>query len=124
MTWTPDQLSRLDRAQELRIAGRRDDGSLRPLVIIWAVVVDDDLYLRSVRGADGAWYKGVQQHHEGRIESGGVAADVRFADVPGGDPVQDRIDAAYAAKYRSYRSAVESITAKAAVATTLRVIPD
>jgi hypothetical protein len=122
MTWTPDELARLDRAQELRIAGRRDDGALRNLVIIWAVVVDGELYLRSVRGADGARYKGVQQHHEGRIESGGVVADVRFVAVPANDAVQDRIDAAYVSKYRAYRSAVESITAKPAAATTLRVI--
>jgi hypothetical protein len=124
MTWTPDELSRLDRAQELRIGGRRDDGSLRKLVIIWAVVIDDDLYVRSVRGAEGAWYRGVQQRHEGRIESGGVMADVRFIDLSADDPIQARVDAAYAAKYSPYRTAVESITTSEARATTMRVDRD
>jgi hypothetical protein len=121
MTWTSDELTRLDRAQELRVAGRRPDGSLRKLVIIWAVVVDQDVYVRSVRGADGAWYRGAQQQHQGRIESGGVEADVRFVDVPAEDPVQDRIDAAYAAKYPRSRSSVDSITTPEARATTMRV---
>lgn len=67
MTWTADELNRLDRAQELKVAGRRNNGTLRRGVTIWAVVVDGNLYLRSVRGADGAWYQGVQRHHEGRI---------------------------------------------------------
>jgi hypothetical protein len=124
MSWTPDELGRLGRAQELRIAGRRKDGTLRSLVIIWAVVVDGDVYVRSVRGADGAWYRGVQQRHEGRIESGGVAADVRFIDVPADGPVHERIDAAYAAKYRSSPSAVASIVTAAARATTMRVTRD
>ncbi|WP_375387086.1 DUF2255 family protein, partial [uncultured Amnibacterium sp.] len=70
MTWTADELDRLARAQELRIAGRGADDALRRLVIIWAVVVDGEVYVRSVRGADGAWYRGVQHRHEGRIESG------------------------------------------------------
>lgn len=123
MTWTADQLHRLARAQELRVAGRRTDGSLRPLVIVWAVVVDGAVLLRSVRGAEGGWYRGVVQLHEGRIESGGVNADVRFTDVPADDPLQDAIDAAYAAKYRAYPGSVESITAAGARATTLRVDP-
>lgn len=122
MTWAPDELTRLDRAQELRIAGRRDDGTTRNLVIIWAVVVDGQLYVRSVRGTEGAWYKGVQQQHEGSIHSGGVAASVRFEDVSADDPVQERIDAAYAAKYRSSPSAVASICSTAARATTMQVV--
>ena len=121
MPWTADELDRLHRAQELRVAGRRADGTLRPLVIVWAVVVHGDLYLRSVRGAGGAWYRGVQERHEGRIESGGVEADVRFVDVADGDPVEGSVDDAYTEKYPSSRSAVAAITSSEARATTMRV---
>ncbi|WP_375390142.1 DUF2255 family protein, partial [uncultured Amnibacterium sp.] len=72
-------------------------------------------------GADGAWYRRVQHRHEGRIESGEVEADVRFADVAADDGVQEAIDAAYAAKYPSSRGSVAAINASAARATTLRV---
>ena len=63
----------------------------------------------------------MQQRHEGRIESGGGEADVRFADVSIDDPVQQPIDAAYSAKYRGYASSVAGITTDAARATTMSV---
>ena len=47
----------LDRASQVRVAGRRADGSSRTLVIVWHVVVDGELYLRSVKGPQGEWYK-------------------------------------------------------------------
>ena len=56
--WTTDQLDRIGDAQELRIAGRRRDGSLRKPVIVWMVRVGDDLYTRSVNGSDAAWFRG------------------------------------------------------------------
>jgi hypothetical protein len=121
--WTTDELERLGRARELRIAGRRADGSLRDLVIIWAVRDGDDVYVRSVRGATGAWYRGVLVRHEGRIDSGGVEKDVVFEDVGADDPANDRIDSAYADKYGAGSSSVRAITSPAARETTLRVLP-
>ena len=35
--WTADELTRIGRADELRIASRRADGSLRPFITIWVV---------------------------------------------------------------------------------------
>ncbi|WP_295791383.1 DUF2255 family protein [uncultured Microbacterium sp.] len=58
-SWTPEQLRELDTAYEVRVAGRRADGSSRTLVIVWHVVVDSNLYLRSVKGPAGQWYRGV-----------------------------------------------------------------
>lgn len=122
-SWTADELERLGEAQELRIAGRRQDGSLRDLVIIWAVRVGDEVYVRSVRGPQGGWFKGVLVRREGRVESGGVERDVVFEDVAGSDPVHEDIDAAYAGKYGAGSSSVRAITSDTARATTLRVLP-
>lgn len=117
--WTEDELTRIGEAGELRIAGRRADGTLRRLVIIWQVRIDDRLYVRSVNGPDAAWFRGTQLTGEGRIESGGVAEDVVFTR----DDTEDaRIDAAYRAKYGS-GSAVRAITSDLATSTTLRVDP-
>jgi hypothetical protein len=121
--WTTEELERLGRARELRIAGRRQDGSLRDPVIIWAVRSGDDVYVRSVRGAAGAWFKGVLVRHEGWISSGGVERDVVVEDVDAADPVNDRIDEAYAEKYGAGSNSVRAITNDAARATTLRVSP-
>ena len=53
--WTTDQLDRISEAQEMHIAARRPDGSVRKPVIVWMVRVGDDLYTGSVNGADAAY---------------------------------------------------------------------
>lgn len=117
--WTEDELEQIGRAGELRVAGRRQDGSLRKLVIIWAVRVDDFIYVRSVNGPDAAWFRGTQVRGEGLIESGGVSKKVEFIRDA---EVDDRIDEAYRQKYGS-GSAVRAITSATARTTTLRVEP-
>jgi hypothetical protein len=47
------------------------------------VRVGDDLYTRSVNGADAAWFRGTRVRHEGHVSAGGVDADVDFLDVGG-----------------------------------------
>jgi hypothetical protein len=54
--WTTDELDRIGEADELRIAPRRQDGTLRRAVPIWIVRVGDGLYVRAWRGDDGRWY--------------------------------------------------------------------
>jgi hypothetical protein len=118
-TWTAQQLSSLERADEIRVAGRRDDGTLRPLVIIWHVVVDGVVYVRSVKGARGQWFAGVLRHRTGAISWNGQTQDVVFTP----DGAQDAaIDSAYAAKYGN-GSATRAIVNEIARLTTLRIDP-
>jgi hypothetical protein len=121
-TWTSDELDSIDSVDELQIASLRRDGSLSSSRIIWMVVVDGELYVRSVRGPDAAWFRSTQVRHQGRIEAGGVTRDVSYARV---DPeLDDRIDAAYRRKYSRYAtSIVDSTTSRQARSTTLRLIP-
>jgi hypothetical protein len=49
-TWTSDELDKIANADELRIATKRPDGTLRSPVPIWVVRHGDDLYIRSYRG--------------------------------------------------------------------------
>jgi len=51
--WTPDELDRIGAAEEVEIAPRRADGTLRSAVPIWVVRVGDELYVRSWRGLGG-----------------------------------------------------------------------
>jgi hypothetical protein len=118
--WTPDELGRLARADELRIAGRRGDGSLRKLVIIWMVTSDGALYVRSVNGPDAAWFRGTQLTGTGHISAGGAEKDVTFTRVT---DIDDELDVAYHAKYKRWPSAADSITSATARSTTLRVDP-
>ena len=49
-TWTRGELDRIGAAEELRIASRRRNGTLRNPVTIWVVRVGNELYVRSVYG--------------------------------------------------------------------------
>ncbi|GAA1055226.1 hypothetical protein GCM10017608_31350 [Agromyces luteolus] len=118
-TWTTDELASLDRVREIRVAGRRADGSLRTPTIVWGVVVDGALYLRSYKGPDGQWYRAVRRHDEGAITWGGRTVDVSFAPDASKDA---EIDAAYLGKYGGGGSTQAMITSPA-TETTLRVEP-
>ena len=121
-TWTNDELDKIGRAEELQIASLRRDGTLRKPVIIWVVRLGDDLYVRCVNGRDGAWFRGVQTRHEGRIQAGGVEKDVTF--VEEADPViNDRIDAAYLTKYSRYPQYVAPMVTLEVRAATLKLVP-
>ena len=120
--WTSDELARIGRADELGIASRRPDGTLRPFVTIWAVRDGDDVYVRSAYGYENPWFQRALRSGRGRIRAGGVARDVRF-EVPGPE-VADSVSAAYHAKYDRYGAPiVETVVSPEAVRSTLRLVP-
>ena len=120
--WTNEELDRIGGADELAITSLRRDGTLRKPVIIWVVRVGDDLYVRSGYGRTAAWFRGVQVHHQGRGDAGGIQKDVVFEDA---DPAAaDEIDAAYRTKYRRHgMQYVDSVTDTEARSTTIRIVP-
>jgi hypothetical protein len=121
-TWTSDELDAIGDAEELRIAALRPDGTLRNQVIIWVVRKDNELYVRSYKGAGAGWYRGTQASHQGHVQAGGVEKDVTFVDVD--RSLDGPIDDAYRAKYGRFGgSYVDPMVAPAAQATTLRLVP-
>lgn len=121
-TWSNGELDTIGRADELQIAPRRRDGTLREPVTIWVVRVGDDLYVRSYKGLDGAWYRAARARCEGRIRAGGVEKDVTFVEAADPD-LNDQIDAAFRAKYHHSASYVPPMISPQARATTLRLVP-
>jgi hypothetical protein len=87
--------------------------------------VGDQLYLRSVNGPDGAWYRLTRAFRQGRIEARGAARDVTWIDVDAaGQPdVDPAVDAEYARKYQGATSAIAHVTSPLARTTTMRVEP-
>jgi hypothetical protein len=121
-TWTSDELSRIEVADELEIAPRRRDGSLRRPVPIWVVRVGDGLYVRAAHGPGSGWHRVARTSREGRVQAGGVEKDVTIEDADGA--VHDKVDAAYRTKYRRYAAGiVDGITNAQARSTTLRLVP-
>ena len=89
---------------------------------IWVVRHGDDLYVRSVNGRTGVWFRGAQVRHEGRIWAGGVEKDVTFVDADPG--LNDQIDAAYRAKCRRYAAnIISSIVSSKARSSTIKLVP-
>ncbi len=120
--WTNDELAKIGAAEELQLAPRRADGTLRNPVTVWVVRHGDDLYVRSWRGRTAAWFRGTQDRQEGRIRAGGVEKDVTFAEVDHG--LDEAIDVAYRTKYRRYDARfVDPMVAPEARAATIKLVP-
>jgi len=122
--WTRNDLERIGAAEELQLATFKKDGTLRQSVTIWVVRVGDDLYVRSYRGREAAWFRHIQLQHKGQISVGGVTKEVMLVDVSSDEALNNQIDAAYRSKYRRYSATyVGPMIAPQARATTLKLVP-
>lgn len=119
--WNAHELADIGGANELRIAPRRRGGTLQPSRIIWVVRHGDEVYVRSVNGADGAWFQGVQATRAGHISAGDVDTDVLLEDAD--HALDDELDEEYRRKYGRSSTAVDRITSPEARSTTIRLVP-
>jgi len=99
--WTNEELTRIGDAEELQLASKRSDGSLRPNVTMWVVRAGDELYVRSAHGPSNPWYRRAPASGVGRIRADGVELDVTFASAA--PDVHAGIDAAYPREVRRVR---------------------
>jgi hypothetical protein len=121
-SWSGDELSSIGEGDEIRIASRRPDRSLRPYVRIWVVRVGDDLYVRSAYGPENGWYRRALASGEGRIRTAGMERDVTF-EAPDRS-LDAEVDRAYHVKYDRYGPAiVGTVVSSQAAGTTLRLVP-
>jgi hypothetical protein len=119
--WTDDELDRIGAAEELHVAARRSGGTLTKAVPVWVVRVGDQLYVRSWRGTDGAWFRAARARGEGHVLAGGIDTDVAFSDADA--DANDAVDDAYREKYGRYPSYVTPMISARARATTLALLP-
>ncbi len=119
--WNNHELNKIGNAEELQISSMRKDGTLRKWTTIWVVRVGDDLYVRSVYGKRGAWYRGALVRHEGRIRAGGVEKVVLFVEITDPDTIQ-QVDDAYRSKYHQYPQYVAPLFEPESRAATLKLI--
>jgi hypothetical protein len=97
--WQKDELTKIAEADDLHISPFREDGvTYGTPTWIWSVVVDDALYVRAYNGQKSRWYQAAMRQKAGRITVAEITKEVRFEPVYG--PINDRIDAAYRAKYK------------------------
>jgi hypothetical protein len=99
-TWHGEELNKIAVADDLHIAPFREDGTTYGTPTwIWSVVVDGTLYVRAYNGQSSTWYQAALKQKAGRITAADMTKEVTFAPVD--DAVNDRIDDAYRAKYKS-----------------------
>src|SRR5258705_13977975 len=121
--WTPDELTKIEQADELELASLRGDGSLRNPVTMWVIRDGDQLYVRSMHGRSGAWFRGTQTRNQGHIRSAGIDKDVAFL-VDTDAAVNERIDQAYRSKYRRYgANIIDGVVNPASRDSTIKLVP-
>jgi hypothetical protein len=121
-SWSSEELANIGDAEELAIASRQPDGTLRQFVTIWVVRSGDDLYVRSVNGRAGTWFRSAMAAGEGRIRAGGVERDVAFEEAP--SEANGPVTAAYHEKYDRYGTGVVgTVVSHEAERSTLRLVP-
>ncbi len=97
MAFSDDDLDRIDRTEEVEIETVTGDGLVHR-TIIWAIVDDGSVYIRSYRGPDARWYRealanpAVALHVDGRR----IAATA----IPATDPASiERTSRGFVRKY-------------------------
>lgn len=97
--WPTHIIEEIAATDDLHIAPyHADQKTTGTLTWIWSVVVDGRLFVRAWNGTRGKWYRSAIAQRAGNITAAGREHDVAFAPID--DPeLNDRIDAAYNAKY-------------------------
>jgi len=114
--WQKDELHKIAETDDLHISPFREDGKTYGTPTwIWSVVVDDTLFARAYNGQNSSWYKAALHQKAGRIRAAGITKEVTFEPVAG--EINDRIDDAYGAKYKTSPYLKPMIGARARAAT-------
>jgi hypothetical protein len=118
MTFDAATLDMLRTSPEVRIVAGRNN--VRP-VTIWIVVVDDAVFVRSVRGPRGKWNTAARADGQATLEVDGRQLLVQV--TPVGDPATVKaVSQAFLTKYASSPYA-KSMVAPETLPTTLRLDP-
>ena len=118
-----ETLRLLDETKEVRIETRRDGDSPEHRTIIWVVVVEGGVFVRSVRGQRGRWYREISSNPEGALHVEDDRIPVRAASVTEGATV-DAVSAAFRSKYQqSSPASTEAMLRSETPPTTLKLSP-
>jgi hypothetical protein len=111
----------LDAEAEVMIETRADPDAPVHRTIIWVVVDDGDVYVRSVRGVRGRWYRELTKFPDGAL----LIDDRRlsFRAVPASDAAS--IEACSTSLLRKYGrgASLDSMLGPDVLPTTLRLVP-
>jgi hypothetical protein len=111
----------LSELRDLREVAIRTEKHPKNAVVIWVVVADDQLLVRSVRGTKGRWYRDLAEGGPATLEFAGRRLAVQA--VPERDPgAVDRASQEYLRKYQPSPYA-QAMVKSEVLPTTLRLEP-
>lgn len=122
-SFDPDTLRLVDETREIRIETRRDEDAPAHRTTIWVVTVDGAVFVRSVRGERGRWYREVSANPAAALHVGDDRIPVHA--VPVTDEAEiEAVSDAYREKYgRTSPASTRAMVQSETLPTTLRLDP-
>jgi hypothetical protein len=114
-------LRHLGEAEEISIGFQRPDGSTGSTPV-WVVSVGEDVYVRSMNGADGGWYRRLRERPHGQVRENGHVHAVHAEPVVDAATL-DAVTRAYEAKYGT-SPYLRPLLGPDAISATLRLDPE
>jgi hypothetical protein len=108
-------------AREVEIETRRADDAPVHRTIVWVVVADGDVYVRSLHGEQGRWYRELMAHPEAVLHVGGEAFPVHAVRAADPESVR-RTSEGFRTKYGD-STALRSMIRDEIASTTVRLEP-
>ena len=119
----PETLRLLDETREVRVETRRDDEAPVHMTIIWVVVADGEVFVRSVRGQKGRWYRELSANPSGALHAGDRRIPISATPATDG-PTTEKVSEAFRNKYeRDWPGPTAAMVRPEVLPTTLRLSP-
>ena len=119
----PETLDLLDDTEEVRIETRRDENSPVHRTIVWVVVVGGEVFVRSVRGQKGRWYREISGNPAGALHAGDRRIPVRASPATE-TPKTQAVSEAIRSKYeRDWPGPTAAMLRADVLPTTLKLSP-
>jgi len=122
-TFDQDTLKTLDQTDEIEIETSRGDGAPVHRTTIWIMVDGDAVFLRSVRGPAGRWYREISATRQGAVHAAGTTVPVVASPATDPDSIA-RVNRALERKYRGrWSGPTDAMLRPETLPTTLKLDP-
>jgi hypothetical protein len=111
----------LDAAEEIDLETRRAPDAPVHRTTVWPAVEDGEVYVRSLRGENGRWYREISANPDAAVIVDGESIPVRAEHAPDDESVE-RASAGLRRKYADSPS-LDSMLTDDNLRTTLRLVP-
>ena len=123
-SFAPETLQLLNETREVRVETCRDEEAPAHRTTIWVVTVDGDVFVRSVRGERGRWYREVSANPVATLHVGDRRIPVRASPVTEEQTV-GAVSDAYRRKYgRTSPGSTRAMVQPETLPTTLKLEPE